>query len=558
MDKAKNVFLKAGNFIKTKASSLSKKAVIGILAVIAAVIASIVVLSIILGQTRYEVLFTGVSSEEASEIIKYSKETLGLSDSDIKLNANNDILVNEKKVEETRVNLSLANYPSSGYNYDIWKNGVTLFSSQIEMRELQKQQLESNLAATLRFFNNVDSAIVNLYIPEDDSYVLSTSEKESSAGIALKVRDTLSGEQIDGMYNLVAKSVPGLKRTNITITDQTGLELYPEMGSSSAQEEAERIQIEYQRMAFQQKMKENFEQDIKTVLANLYDDINVSVGLLLNFDNQVTESITYTGPNTDANGNMMGIISDETYKNAFGGIAKEGGVVGTFIDSDISPDYPTLTVDEGDQFYSETSRVLNYKVNEEKKQIEKNGASIDHLSAGVVVKSNTEFTAAEEEQMRKTIADAIGTDIAFVSIKAAPFIETTNPSITGDSFGITNISGESMALLAIIIVLGIILIVLLILALNAPGSRKKRRAAGAAKGAPALAGAGSGADELNFERSESEMVQVPNNTDFEITSLSDDTGETREEALKREIQDFSKNNPDIVAQLIRTWIRGDE
>lgn len=558
MDKAKNIFLKAGNFVKTKASSLSKKAVIGILAVAAAVIVSIVVLSIIFGQTRYKVLFSGVSSTEAKEILSYATETVGLSASDIRIDEKNNILVNEKKVEEARVALSMANYPTTGYNYDIWNNGVTLFSSNLEMRELQRQQLESKLADSLRFFDNVDSAVVNLTVPEDDSYVLSTSAKESSAGIALRLRGDIKGESIDGMYNLVACSVPGLKRTNITITDQTGAQLSPEMTSSAAAEEAERIQIEYQRLSFRQRMQEQYEQAIKTVMSNIFDDMNVSVGLILNFDNQVTESITYTGPNKDENGNMMGIISDETFKNAFGGIAKEGGVVGTFIDSDISPDYPTLTVGEGDQFYSETSRVLNYKVNEEKKQIEKNGASIDHLSAGVVVKSNNTFTNDEEEKWRKTIADAIGTDMSFVSIRTAPFIETTNPNIGSVGFGITNISGESMALLAIIIVLGIILIVLLILALNAPGSRKKRRAANAVvKGAPSTAGAGANGENFDFERVEN-TSPIMESTEFELASLNDETTETREEALKREIKEFSKNNPEIVAQLIRTWIRGEE
>lgn len=46
--------------------------------------------------------------------------------------------------------------------------------------------------------------------------------------------------------------------------------------------------------------------------------------------------------------------------------------------------------------------------------------------------------------------------------------------------------------------------------------------------------------------------------EFELTSLNADAPETREEALKREIQDFSKHNPEIVAQLIRNWMRGDE
>lgn len=560
MDKAKNIFLKAGNFVKTKASSLSRKAVVGILAVTAAVIVSIVVLSIILGQTRYTVLYAGVSTTEANEILSYATNTAGFAQTDFKLDNNNNILVNEKRAEEARVALAMANYPTTGYNYDIWKNGVTMFSTKTEMRELQRQQLEAKLADTLRYFDNVDSVMVNLVIPEEDSYVLSTAAKESSAGITLRLKDNIKADAVDGMYNLVARSVPGLKRTNITITDQSGAQLSPEMNSSFAEEEAEKIQIEYQKMAFRQKMIEQYEQAIKSVMANIFDDINVSVGLILNYDNKVSEITTYWTENRDENGNMIGIVSDETFKNAFGGIAQEGGVVGTFINSDISPDYPTLTVGEGDQFYSETERILNYKINETKEQIEGNGVKIDHLSAGVVVKSNNTLTNDEETRWREVIAQAIGTDWQLVSIKTSPFIETTSPSIGSDPFGITNISGESMALLAIIIVLGIILIVLLILALNAPGARKKRRAANlAVKGAPSTAGAGAGAngEDFEFERVENRTPSV-DNTEFELASLSDDTTETREEALKREIQDFSKNNPEIVAQLIRTWIRGEE
>jgi flagellar M-ring protein FliF len=33
---------------------------------------------------------------------------------------------------------------------------------------------------------------------------------------------------------------------------------------------------------------------------------------------------------------------------------------------------------------------------------------------------------------------------------------------------------------------------------------------------------------------------------------------SKEEALTKEIQDFSSQNPEIAAQLIRTWLKGDE
>ena len=34
--------------------------------------------------------------------------------------------------------------------------------------------------------------------------------------------------------------------------------------------------------------------------------------------------------------------------------------------------------------------------------------------------------------------------------------------------------------------------------------------------------------------------------------------ETEEQAIKKQLKDFTKTNPEIVSQLIRTWIKGDE
>lgn len=557
MDKFKNTLLKAGNFIKTKFSSLSKKALIGILGGTVAVIVAVVILSVILNQTRYEVLFTNVSTAEAQEIITYARENLGITD--IKMNGSGDILVDSKVVEEARVQLSLANFPSTGFNYDVLDSGTSLFSTDSDKRQKQKEALERKLAYTLRTIQNVDNALVILNIPDTDKYVISSSAEESGASVVLSVRDTLTAKQVDGIYNLVLSSVPRVKKDNITVTDQSGVLLSPDYTPTAAEESAQKVSIELQRNNYVEKLKENFEKQIESVLSRAFEEVNVSVGLQLDFSNVVTERLIYTGTNVDEDGNQVGIVANEILKSAAGGIAEEGGLIGTTVNSDIFPDYPTLNVGEDGQFYQEYSREINYKVNEEKQQIENDGAKIQTLSAGVVVKSNNQFTNEDELRWRNTIANAIGADVEKVSIQAVPFVEETDPNLSDNApFSITSISGESMALLAIIIVLGIILIVLLILALNAPGSRKKRRAAGRLVPA-AVPAAGHGAGDLEFnENGERNGQGMSDESEFDIASLSEEAPETRDEALKREIQDFSKNNPEIVAQLIRNWIRSDD
>ena len=558
MDKVKNTLLKAGNFIKTKASSLSKKVLIGIISGFAVVVVSLIVLAVIMGQTRYAVLYTKVSTNEAGEILTYARETLGITE--IKQNANGDILVPQERVEEIRANMSMGGFPKTTFNYDVWNDGASVFSSKTELLELQKQQLQSHLMATMRAFNGVDDAIVILNIPENSSYVISTSKIESSAAVSLSLRDELTAEQIDGMYNLVANSVPGLSRDNITITDQTGRQLFAvyEQGTD-IDEESARLQIYYQRMGYSDMLKKSYEDSIKMVMENTFDEVNVSVGLLLDFDNEVLEEIHYWSDNVDENGNMFGITGDEHWSSAAGGIAANGGLVGTTTNADISPDYPTLEVGEDGEFYQEASRDINYKVSETRRQVEKDGYSIAGLSAAVVVKSNVDLTNEEENNWRSVIANAIGADIANVSIKTAPFVETSGSVIGNDVIQVSASATQSVAMLAIIIVLGIILIILLILSLRSPGFRKKQRRAGGGT-IPATAGAGGYGAAAAGDGMEAfgMAATVQNNDDFELLSLSEEKPETRDEALKREIQDFSKQNPEIVAQLIRSLIRGDE
>ena len=559
MDKVKNALLKAGNFVKTKASSLSKKVLIGLVSGVAVVVVSLIVLAIILGQPRYAVLYKDVSTAEAGDMLTYARDTLGISE--IKQNANGDILVPQDRVEEIRANMSMGGFPKSTFNYDVWNSGSSMFSTQTELLELQKQQLQDRLMATLRWFDGVYDAVVTLNIPENSSYVISTSKIESSAAVTLGVKGELTAEQIDGMYNLVANSVPGLSRDNITITDQTGRQLFAVYNTESdADVESARLQIYYQRMDYSDKLRRSYESSIKTVMENTFEEVNVSVGLNLDFDNEVFEEIHYWSDNKDEDGNMFGIVGEEHWSSAAGGIAAEGGLVGTTTNADISPDYPTLEVGEDGEFYQEANRDIIYKVSETRRQVEKDGYSIANLSAAVVVKSNVDLTNEEENNWRSVIANAIGADIANVSIKTAPFVESTGNVIDGTSIQVSASATQSMAMLLIIVVLGIILIVLLVLSLRSPGIRKKQRKGGGSVPAAAGAGANGGYAPAGAEGMEAfgMAATVQNNDEFELMSLSEEQPETRDEALKREIQDFSKQNPEIVAQLIRSLIRGDE
>ncbi len=568
MNKVLETLKKFGTDAKTKWTSLARKTRIITLAVAGVIIVSAIILTVILNQKRYAVLFSGTSSADSAEILNYVQNTMGVTD--IILKDDGDILVPQEQVENIRVQCSMQGYPASGFNYDIWDTGVSMFSTESEKREKQKQQLQSNLMATIDSFSGVDSSMVILSIPENNNYVISTDEKHASASVVLHLRnESLPSDVIDGIYNLVKTSVPGLERDYITITDGTGKQLFADLGSDDTEidpalEGSSLVQLYYKRLEYQQKLQNILKEELSGMFDGVYKKFNVGVNLILNYNDEVKESTEYT-PSVDEEGNRGGMVSNETYEATSGGTALEGGVVGTTVDSDISPDYPTVTADAGDEFYYRSAKTINYLVNEEKTQIAKDGYSIENLSASVIVDGPT-MTEAEVEAWQKMIASAIGAKPENVSFVSTTWSLENSNDIGGGTFVVNN---NRNTLIFVIIALGALLIILLILALMTAGSKKRRnikaQRQAIAQGMVSIQGGSSDSISMSGDGAVTGVETtgaVSGSQPFDpadLPSLNDqEANETREVVLKREIRDFSKNNPEIVAQLIRSWMKNEE
>lgn len=555
MDKLKETLGKIWGTAKTKWTDIGRKGQIIFLAVLGVVVASAVIVAILANQKGKAVLYSGASQEEASEILSVIRNDFGTTD--VTINAQGDIIVPEDKVEELRVQLSMLGYPKAAFNYDIWDNGIGLFSTDSDKRVKEKQQLESNLRATLTTYQGVDSALVILRIPPTNDYVLSVgSREEAGASIVLQTKETLAPNVIQGIYSLIRTAVPGLKEENITVTDGAGLLLTTEEINVTADEDE--IELYYRRLEVQNSITAILKEKLVELFGGVFHDFRVGVDVQLNYDSEVTQRKEYT-PSVDGEGNRGGMVSDENTVSAGGGTTSEGGLVGTTVDADISPDYPTLQVGEGDDIYWEWQRQINYLVNEQIQQVEKDGYSYDNISASVVVDA-TGLSQADIEQWQRIIANAIGANLGSVTFMAYPF--TLDPTKGTDPFGGDGpivVQGERNMLIFLIISLGILLLILLAIALFASSSSKKRAKARRASAMAMAAAPDTDRDtEDNGMREHGAGYGGEYEEDFEIQSLSGERTETREDVLKREIRDFAKTNPEIVAQLIRNWMRGDE
>ncbi len=558
MDKFKETFGKFRETVKTKWTDMGKKGHIVFFSVLGVVVVSAVIAIILANKTEYAVLYSGASAEERAEVLSIVSNDLGATE--VTVDDNGDILVPKEEVEQLRMQLSMQGYPKSTFNYDIWDNGVDMFSTESDKRIKEIQQLQENLRATLAMYDGVDSAIAILSIPDADEYVIgSTRKQESSASIVLQLKKELTNDTVKGIYNLVRTAVPGLEEENITVTDGAGnLLSYENMPVLNETDNDEEIDLYYKRLDVQNAITAILKEKLEEIFDGIFADFRVGVDVQLNYDSEKRQTTEYT-PSVDEEGNRGGMVSDESYVSAGGGNAAEGGLVGTTVDADISPDYPTLQVGEGDEFYYEWQKQINYLVNEEITQVEKDGYSYDNISATVVVDA-TGLSQADIEEWQGVIANAIGADFERVTFKAYPFVlDRTEGSGALGGDGTIVVQGNRNTLIFAIIALGIILVVLLIIALVTSGSSKKRAKARreGAMAATITPGLDAGGYPEDLEATQQRAYDEAMN-EVEIKSLTEHGEDTREELLKKEIREFAKTNPEIVAQLIRTWMRSDE
>ncbi len=549
--------------VKTKWTDASKMAKILIISIPVVVIAIIIVLCVMLNSNKSTaVLFSGLSTSESGEIASAIQE-LGVTD--VTVNTNGDIIVPAEKADSLRMQMWAQGYPKTTINYDIWNNGVDLWSTDTDKREVKRQQLEARLGATIASMDKIQSATANITLPEVSNYALSDNKGESQCAVFIQLKadaEPLTNEEVRAIYRGVTTSVEGLTKENVSIMDSK-LNSYewvdPELDQPEEDENTDKsgVDIARKRLEFEQEFVQVLKDGLGDMFTKMYgeDGFAFNVSARLNYDSRNTESTQYT----PAEGTDHG-VKDHEDKVAWGGaLDEDGGIVGVTPNADLSPDYPTYTGLEDGQNYYYNKEEIQYSVSNVKETVTKDGYSIDSLSVGLVV-NQTNMTQGERDALQAIVANAAGTTVDLVSVYNIPFAlsATNNGGANGDgNLQIITPPVDTFrnTLLYVVVGLGIVLILLLVMTLMMSHSRKKkiRRRQEAAFAAAAQAGQTQTAAGATAQEQES-----PEEVDFNIASLTEEAAkESRETILKREISDFSKTNPEIVAQIIKNMMKAE-
>jgi flagellar M-ring protein FliF len=209
-----------------------------------AVAASIVFLMLVMNfasQPSYSTLLTGLDPAQTGKITS----TLDSKGIGYQLqNGGTALGVQSAQVSQARIALATAGLLGSqqpGFSlFDTSQLGASNFQQQITYQ----RALEGQLDNTIDQIQGVDSAQVNLVLPNSQDQLFADNT-QSASGSVLLTAPTLDSSAVKGIAQLVSSSVPGLSLNKVTITDSTGHLLWPtssldgSSGSTTSKQAAE-------------------------------------------------------------------------------------------------------------------------------------------------------------------------------------------------------------------------------------------------------------------------------------------------------------------------------
>lgn len=532
--------------VKTTWESQDKKhraIYLGLAASLVVIIIAAIIITANLNKKEYITIYQGLETTEASEMVAIIQ---GLN-YDVRLINGTDIAVLEGTENDIVMQLALQEYPKSGTNYALSTTQTGMFTTESE-RELYEQiDVQRRLEAQLSKMEQIAAAEVNISIPKQKNTVISSVREYPKASVKLTLDgiEKLSNKQITGIKNLVKMTVTGLTDENVEIVDNYGI---PQIINLEA--DYDQVLEETKKYAFKTRMEEDIENSILGMLLPAYGEdgayVTVYIGLL-NSDSHVQENVDYSA---DGNGNT-GVLSHADGSDASGGTTVAGGVVG--VEGNADDTYPTGDTN-GNGAWSENSFSNTYLVDTFKEQIEKDGYRIEDLSVSVVV-----YTDYLAETTRTALIDAAGKAASIrpefyddlVSVISLPKFEDgfeLEPTAPTYLFGLTF---NQLVLVGAILL--ILLIALFVAMAIVSGNAKKKR-----KEFEKQIIETSGLVGTDGEEPVDMFVLTDPETGVEVPSLTDEQIETKEVVIRREITEFANHSPEIVAQLLKSWIKSEE
>ncbi|TCT16419.1 flagellar M-ring protein FliF [Natranaerovirga pectinivora] len=345
------------------------------------VIAALSILILVINQPKFVMLSNNLTPRQAAEIRDI------LSESSIRYKVSPDgssVQVDAKQIADANMALGQKGIPTTGFTYEDAFN-TSFSTTETARNQMHQLAFRQELANSIKTMDGISDAIVNLVIPNQDRTIFD-QHRESTASVLLTTEPSFSNNQVLGIVNFLAAAVPNLKNENIKVIDQRGNILFLGDGNDY-NSPGNNFDIVRQR-------SDVIRKDVMSALLSLgiYDDAEVVVNLVVDFDKESSVSEIYSTPNGQATG-----IPGSSYQYESSGVnGVAGGAPG--IDGNAVPEYfmPDGSMSESNTTISQ----INYNVNKTIVSAEKGIGQILFDSSSIAVVVN-DFVIHDEEVLER-------------------------------------------------------------------------------------------------------------------------------------------------------------
>ena len=319
-----------------------------IICVAAGVLIAISILVGVLTRKQYKELVVCESTKEASQI----RDLLDGQSLDYKVSEDGlSFQILNTQVSDANLLLGANNIPTSSYTLDDVLDG-SFSTTEADKQKRYRLYLESQMEDDLESYAAVETATVQLTIPEDNGTLIAqTQETYASVLLQLASDASFDEENAAAMARFVATGLGNATTDNVTITDINGKIWFPIEDTYSSVDKADTM------MMVKQEAESLIKKEVRQVLlgTNEFTQIEVATNLSMDFSKKEVVEHNYT----PADGQEQGVLShEEVYQS--NATDASGGVPGT--DSNSETDY---MIDNSDSTNSSTyERKSDYLPNE--------------------------------------------------------------------------------------------------------------------------------------------------------------------------------------------------
>ncbi len=517
----------------------------------------------------YDLLFSNVAEKDAGEILE-ALDKLGV---DYKVEPSSGaIMVPNGSSRELKLKLAAQGLPrSTSLGYELLDKDTGFGTSKsVEAMRFQRA-LEGEIALTIQTIQNIKSAKVLLALPVQSVFVRERKKPSASVIVELYQGRSLEKEQVESIVHLVASSVPLMEPGQVTVVDHKGRLL-------NSKDTPEDITLTAKQFEYKKNIEEHLRGRIENILTPLVGVDGMRAQISADVDFSVTEK-TQEMFNPD----LPALRSEQTQEDV-NALNKVQGVPGALSNqpppTGVAPEVASgqekqASVESGSGSSSK-SATRNYELDKTITHTRLATGALRRLSVAVVVDDKrvnvdgnwTQQPYSQEDinQLRDLVKQAVGYDssrgdqvtVTNVAFRAPEALEGVSEPIWEKSWFVDVLKLLIAAVVLLLLIIKVLKPVFATLIGKDEQAEKLKELEEAKKAAEAMGGV------VRFdENGKPVAVKIDEETGelLGITAGAEDlllleAPQSYEKRLEY-LQKLIDEDPKLVAQVIKTWLKED-